>query len=300
MNLIWWRNLFRESRDWRVVRVLSQIVPLWPVWHKHCHSEKESDSGCSKRPLRRRKKKMAHVSAVSPSHSSPPFTRLKPVEDKFQRMDATVKNVKTSVSHTSQTVGKDSGSEKEFSRSTSSVIRTVSDTRASQAKTLSAEQHYSSLRQPSRGREGDTSLSCRTSPVQDEPKQLNISSHVTSTNIPPKTSPQGLSREERLKLAKIKQENFRKKQMTERSPTVPRLSVTGDRLFCFICPTVVKFEFFHIQDKAFWMWLVVSAKIYISGQSNNSATLSMAGPGNSSAPCLSAFPTPPQVSWMQK
>ena len=180
-------------------------------------------------------KEMVHASAVSPSHSSPPFTRLKPGEDKFQRTDT--KNVKTSVSPTSKTVQKDLGSEKEFPPSTSSLSRTVSDVRASQGKTLRTEPRCSSHREPSRGREGDTSISLRTSPVNNESKQLNASSHFASKNIATKTSPQELSREERLKLAKMKQENFRKKQMAERNPTLPpssvigESSVIGDRLF---------------------------------------------------------------------
>ena len=206
--------------DSPIVTGLTQTLPLKERVRQRLQQEAKKEN------------EMTHASVAGPSHL--PFTRLKPVEEKFQRMDATMKNVKTSVSPTSQTVGKDSGSEKEFSRSTSSFIRTVSDTRTSQGKTLPAEQHCSSHREPSR----DASLSYRTSPVQNEPKQSNASSHVTSTNIPTKISPQGLSREERLKLAKIKQENFRKKQMTERNPTVPPLSATGDRLFLLDLPSL--------------------------------------------------------------
>ena len=228
------KNSTSTESDSPIVTGLTQALPLKERVRQRLQQE----------AFAKGEKEMARASAVGPSHSSPPFTRLKPVEDKFQRMDATVKNVKTSVSPTSQTVGKDSGSEKEFSRSTSSLIRTVSDTRASRGKTLPTEQHCSSHREPSRGREGDALLSCRTSLAQDEPKQLNASSHITPTNIPQKTSPQGLSREERLKLAKIKQENFRKKQMTERNPAVPPLSATGDGLFWVFLP-VVKFDFFH-------------------------------------------------------
>ena len=182
--------------------------------------------------IAKEEKEMVHASAVSPSRSSPPFTRLKPVEDKFQRMDT--KNVKTSVSPTSKTVQKDSVSEKEFPPSTSSLSRTASDVRASHGKTLRTELRCGSHREPSRGREGDTSISLRTSPVENEHKQSNASSHVVSKNT--KTSPQELSREERLKLAKMKQENFRKKQMAERNQTVPSLSVTGDKTFCFKFP----------------------------------------------------------------
>ena len=49
-------------------------------------------------------KEIAHASVVSPSHSSPPFTLLKPVKDRFQGMDT--KNVKTRFSPTAETVQK--------------------------------------------------------------------------------------------------------------------------------------------------------------------------------------------------
>ena len=211
--------------DSSVVTGLTQALPLRERVRQRLQLE---DSA-------KEQKEIAHASVVSP-----PFTRLKPVKDRFQGMDT--KNVKTRFSPTAETVQKDSGSEKEVSPATSSIRGTASDVRASQGKTLRTNPRCSGDREPSRGREGDTLISLRMSPVKNEPKQLNASSHVVSTNIPTKTSPPGLSREERLKLAKMKQENFRKKQMAERNTTIPPLSITG-QTFLFSRTSTGRFEY---------------------------------------------------------